>query len=226
METMASARSDALALSPAALLFLKVSAFVLMLADHVDWLLGSGHGPHASIGRIVFPIFGVVLAYNMARTDSGKLLRTVAPRLAFLGLWSQLPYAFLQGGFLPLNILFTLAAAVAVFAVIDRGHSVLGLLLACCAGLFVDYAWIGVLGVVCVAFAFRNGGEWRAWCGIVGFSLSLTAINGNLWAILAVPVIWIVASCAQGDAPRMKWLFWFGYPAHLLVLSAARFLVQ
>lgn len=222
MEPMASARTDALVFSPAALLFLKVAAFVLMLADHADWLFASGQGPHATIGRLVFPIFGTVLAYNMARTDSAKLLRVVAPRLAWFGLLSQLPYAFLQGGVVPLNIMFTLAASVAAYAVILRGQFIVGLLLAGCAGLFVDYAWFGVLGVVFAAFAFRNGGELRALTAVAGFALALTAINGNLYAVLAVPLVWFVANCAHGDAPRLKWLFWAGYPAHLMAFAAIK----
>lgn len=223
MEPMVSTRTDALTFSPAALLYLKVAAFVLMVADHADWLLGTGQGAHASIGRLVFPIFGTVLAYNMARTDRGKLLETVAPRLALIGLIAQIPYTYLQGGVVPLNIMFTLAAAVSVFAAFDRGNALAGIAMASVAGLFVDYAWYGIAGVVVTAAAFRTQTEWREVLAIFGFSLALTAINGHTFALLAVPLIYLVAKLGQGDAPRLKRLFWIGYPVHLVVLAAIKF---
>jgi len=69
----------------AALLYLKVTAFVLMLADHADWLLGSGQGPHANIGRLVFPLFGFVLALNLSRVHPDRILTELVPRALRVG---------------------------------------------------------------------------------------------------------------------------------------------
>lgn len=214
-----SARTDALTFDNAGLLALKLLAFIWMIADHADWLLGTGQGAHATIGRLVFPIFGAVLAYNMARTDPEKLAQTVVPRLAICGLVAGVPYIYLQGAALPLNIMFTLAASVAVYSLWVRGMPSLAIIAGLLLGTFVDYAWFGVFGVVFAALAFRTGSESRAMLGLFGFALSLTAINGNVWALLAVPLIWMASRLRMGDAPRMKWLFWAGYPVHLAALA-------
>lgn len=216
MEPMALARTDALTISPAALLYLKVAAFVLMVADHADWLLGSGQGAHASVGRLVFPIFALVLGYNMARTTPEKLLSTVAPRLCVIGLVAQLPYTWLQGGVLPLNIMFTLAAGVVVYAGLQRRQG--GLLIGLIAGFFVDYAWPGIFGLVAIAVACQRRIEWQVMAAMLAMAAGLYLVNGNPLAMLAVPLVWIVCKCAHGDAPRLKWLFWAGYPVHLVVL--------
>lgn len=204
------------------MLYLKLAAFVLMIADHADWLLGTGQGAHATVGRLVFPIFALVLGYNMARTSPEKLLATVAPRLAVIGLLAQLPYTFLQGAVVPLNIMFTLAAAVAVYAAAELGKGRHALAILAISGLFVDYSWPGVAGVVLVAMACRNRVEWHVLAALLAMAASLYLINGNPLAMLAVPVVWIVSRCAQGDAPRLKWLFWAGYPLHLVGLLAIK----
>lgn len=220
MAMTASARTDAFTFAPSALLSLKLCAFVLMLADHVDWLFLAGQGAHATVGRVVFPIFGAVLAYNMARTDAAKLLHTVAPRLAVLGVVSQVPYAVLQGAAVPLNILFTLAASVVVYAGAVGGSRWAALGVFVVAGLFVDYSWSGIAGVLFVALAMRERRASYVWPALVGFCALLVLSNGYAWAFFALPLIWLANALPAVDAPRMKWLFWIGYPLHLVVLAA------
>jgi hypothetical protein len=50
---------------------------------------------------------------------------------------------------------------------------------------------------------------------------SLAVVNGNLWAVAAVPI----ARLATGIAirvPRLALFFYFYYPAHLAALAAIR----
>lgn len=220
---MANSRSisdlQAVRFDPAALLLLKLLAFGLMVADHADMFLGSGEGVHAFAGRMVYPIFGVLFAYNLARCDLPALGRSVS-RLLLLALLSQPLYAYLQGGFLPLNIMATLwASAVLYAAVAFRRTAPVFLVsaLACCV--LADYSAWGVLGVVFVALAFRAGEPWRIWMAITGFVASLGLTNGTQWALVALPGLWLASRIHLGDAPRLKWLFWGGYPLHLLMLA-------
>ena len=223
MARMASHQSsETLTLSPAAMLYLKLAAFVLMIADHADWFLGTGQGAHATGGRLVFPIFALVLGYNMARTSPEKLLATVAPRLCLIGVVAQVPYVMLQGQAVPLNIMVTLAAAVAIYAAAEMGKGWHALAIGAFAGLFVDYSWPGLLGVLFIAWACSERIEWRVLAALLAMALLLTPINGNAWACLAVPVVWLVSRSPHGDAPRLKWLFWIGYPVHLVILLAIK----
>jgi hypothetical protein len=206
------------------LLVLKLTAFLVMILDHVDLFFSGGHGFHAGMGRLVFPVFGCLLAYNMARTDAGKLLRSVAPRLLLLGLGSQGFYAVLQGAWVPLNILFTLAAASAVYALCERSAWWLALGVLVWSGFWVDYGWWGVAGVVLLAQAFRSGEVWRVWLALVGFCLALTLTNGNTYALIAAPLLLLALLWRSGDAPRYKWLFLAGYPVHLAALVVVKLL--
>lgn len=205
-------------LSPAAMLGLKLYALAAMVVDHVDWMLFDGAlGFHATWGRTVFPIFAVLLAMNLARSDRpGHLLHSVSARMLFFGVLATLPYVVLQGSWLPLNVMFTLSAAVAVVALVQMREWLWAFLAAALCGVLVDYSWFGILAVLVPWYAFRNG--LLPSVAIAAACLLLYPINGNLWALAALPLI-VIASYVEGDAPRWKWLFYVAYPAHLVVLA-------
>ena len=141
----ATARRYELTFHPAALLALKLLAFGVMIADHADMFFGTGQGVHALVGRIVFPIFGIVFAFNLARMAEKKV-EQVATRLIAIGAASQVLYAYLQGAWLPLNVLVSLALAALMFGAINRRAWLVGL---AAFGLspFVDYSMWGVCGL-------------------------------------------------------------------------------
>ncbi len=96
---------------------LKWLALALMTLDHINKFLLHDSWPILFIlGRLVFPIFGFVFAYNLARPDSlskGRYQRASLKLLGF-GLLATIPYTMLGGlvhGWWPLNVLFILLAA-------------------------------------------------------------------------------------------------------------------
>ena len=209
-----------LAFDSASLLAMKMLAFVWMVLDHVDLFFNQGQAIHATVGRLVFPLFGVVFAYNLARMRPEKI-GDAGMRLLMIGAVSQILYAYLQGALLPFNVLWTLSlAAMAYVAVMERraGLGVIALV----ASVVVDYATWGVLGVAFLALAFRAGEPWRIHAALVGFVLSLGLTNGTQWALLALPIVYVAAWVRPGAAPRLKWLFYVGYPVHLLVLALVK----
>lgn len=206
-----------LTFDPAALLAMKILAFAWMVLDHIDLFFNQGQGIHATLGRLVFPLFGVVFAYNLARMTREKIA-DAGVRLVCIGALSQILYAYLQGAPLPFNVLWTLSlAAMAYVAVRDRSAA-LGVI-ALVASFVVDYATWGVLGVAFLALAFRSGEAWRIHAALGGFVLSLGLTNGTQWALLALPLVYLAMWIRPGEAPRMKWLFYVGYPAHLALLA-------
>jgi hypothetical protein len=220
-------------LSPAAMLGLKLYALAAMVADHADWMLFDGAlGFHATWGRTVFPVFAVLLANNLARWgEPDHMLHSLSARMAIFGLLATPAYYYLVHGTLfpvdfdvaalvPLNVMFTLSAAVAVCAFVQLRAYVLAAALGLVVGSLVDYGWFGLLAVVLPWSAFRSG--FMPSAALLVACLLLYPINGNLWALAAVPLV-AVATYVQGDAPRWKWLFYVAYPGHLAVLALVKF---
>lgn len=204
--------------SPASLLYLKLAAFLVMLVGHADWFLFDAQFyVHHTLGRIVFPVFGFILAYHVARMETGR----VGPllfRLAFAAAVSAPFYGYLQGAPLPLNILATYFVAIVCYVLWTHRMAPVAVLVFLVASMFVDYSWFGVSGVLVCLWWFRTERRFSL-VPLAVFAALLTPINGNLWALLAVPLVAAAAYFLQGDAPRWKWAFYVGYPAHLVVLS-------
>lgn len=210
----------ALGYSSAAWLAVKLFALALMLLDHFDWfLIGSALGLHSGVGRAVFPLFALVLARNLARVDPSHMLRSVAPRMAVVGAVAVVPYAYLAGWY-PLNVMFTLAAAVAVHSLWHLGWRLSAVSLFVAAGAWVDYQWFGLACVLGAAIATRRG--LSEYLQLAAMAVLLVPINGNLWALSAL-AFFAMCTCLDGPAPRYKWLFYAFYPLHLLALAAIAF---
>lgn len=206
--------------SNAGLLLIKLCAFGVMILDHVDWFLyGGALGIHQTIGRAVFPAFACVLGINLARMNLDGMVRLFL-RLLGAGTLAQLPYAYLQGTWLPLNVLWTLAAAVLVVASVRAGSRLLGAVVLLAAGCVVDYLWFGIGGVVAVWWMASRG--WTAG-KLLAAALIVVPINLSLWSLSVLVLGFASALVPPGDAPRLKWLFYVGYPVHLGALAVVRF---
>jgi TraX protein len=209
---------------------LKWVALVLMVFDHVNKYFYAEELPGVyPFGRIVMPIFGFVLVYNLARPDALErgVHRRMVRRLVLWGLVASPVVITLnstvihQHPWWPLNILFTLSLVVALIALIERGgplRYVTAAALFGVTGVFVEYLWMGVLACLGAWVFCRQASSVTLLLWFLG-TLSLTVVNGNAWALAAMPLVW-VASKVICQVPRSKWLFYAFYPAHLAVLLA------
>lgn len=207
-------------LSDGAVEGLKWLALALMLADHVNKFLFKGTLPAAfELGRLVVPLFGFVLAYNLARpsTNQDAYLRTVK-RLGFFGLLASPMYGAMVEWW-SFNIMFTLLVAVIAMWLLNRGgwrYQLAALAVVAVGGAFVEFWWPAVLTCLTAwAFCKRPTLNRLALWAIAVASLGL--VNHNLWALAALPVIFL-AQLVEVRIPRLKWLFYAFYPAHLAVL--------
>lgn len=195
--------------------WLKWSALVLMTADHVNKVLLGGTQPWMTeAARVVFPIFAVVLVYNVLQGDR-QTARRALNRLLVAAVIAQPFHALAFGYWLPLNVLFTLALGLRII------HSPLhvGVILFAFGGLFVDYQWAGLSVMVGTAWMLRHPGHWFGPAALGAAVTSLYVINGNAWALAGLVLLWLLRN-ARGEFPRSRWLFLGYYVGHLALFSA------
>ena len=212
---------------------MKLIGTVAMLIDHFNAFVNPDYNQILfEIGRIAFPLFALVLGYNLARTPSDKIPKIML-RLLMFGILATPIYIILSSGlqhWWPLNILFTLGLATTIvyllslptynrWAVTARMTAIL--LFAVIGGL-VDYLWLGPALVIVV---------WRLFSGIsavestilqvllLGLFGLLCVMNDSLATLLVLPIIYLaIVTCQNIRLPRMKWFFYWFYPGHLVAL--------
>lgn len=192
---------------------IKWIAVLLMTFDHVAKVIFGGYVPVLSeLGRMAFPLFGMVMAYNLAQPGA-DVMKSVR-RLSLWALIAQPVHAMAFGYWLPLNVLFSFAvAALAIWALISRKWVTLTL----AAGVFpafVDYNWWGLLFVGFSWLAYTRS---AAWFLVPAYS-TICLFNGNGWALAALPVALVVGQ-ARFPLPRSRWAFYAYYVGHLAALG-------
>ncbi|MBA0378299.1 conjugal transfer protein [Stenotrophomonas maltophilia] len=192
---------------------LKWLAVVLMTCDHVAKIIYGGYVAGLSeAGRVAFPLFALVMAYNLAQPGA-DVLKSVS-RLGMWGLIAQPVHALAFGYWLPLNILLTFALCAAVIWLADQRRWVGLALAAAILPLFVDYQWAGVWFVLLAWCAFK----WRQFWPLVPAFGAICWFNGNLWALAAIPVV-LGLSRVAWRVPRGRWAFYGYYVAHLACIG-------
>ena len=204
---------------------LKWLGLVLMTIDHVNkYLLHDSVPPMFAAGRLALPIFSFVLAYNLARPmslASGTYGR-VARRLALAGVVASVAFVGLGGlvwEWWPLNILFMLLVSTGVMALIDRGgppRLVAAALLFLLGGALVEFWWPAIV-MTLAAWRYTRRPTWMTLIVWIGATASLYVINRNLWALVALPLIF-TAPRLSITMPRFRNVFYVFYPLHLTVL--------
>lgn len=232
---------------------LKFIAMITMIVDHIGaaWIeigilraqepklcsqiLSTQYGMHwysvdmvlRGIGRISFPIFCFLLAEGFFHTRNSKKYFL---RLALFALLSEIPFdmafsnTFLE--FQYQNVFFTLAIGVGVLLLIRRFENqpwlkFLSLLSGCALAylLHTDYNMIGVLLIV-VFYLLR---QWPLYQKITAGILIAyeTWLNACAGVLALIPI-----SLYNGQRGRLnlKYVFYFFYPVHLLLLVLLRYL--
>ncbi|NRF71381.1 conjugal transfer protein TraX [Aquincola sp. S2] len=210
---------------------LKWLALLLMTVDHVNKYLRDWSTPWMfSAGRLAMPIFAVVLAYNLARSETlaaGAYQRTMK-HLAIGAAVSTVPFVALgkvqfAGGWLPLNILATLLVATAVMYLLELGGArrmLLAAVVFIVGGALVEFWWPAIGMAVAAQHYFRRPSFGTAAAVIVCTAL-VGIVNGNHWGFAALAIV-LAATRVQLRVPRLRWVFYLYYPAHLAGLWIAQ----
>ncbi|MFB8956109.1 TraX family protein [Xanthomonas arboricola] len=211
---------------------LKWIALVLMTGDHVAKVLFGGYVPVLSeLGRIAFPVFALVMAYNLAqpRADYAKSVL----RLAGWGLLAQPFHAWAFGEWLPLNVLLTFALAAFLIWTVEARHWLYAAVAGLVLPLVVDYQWAGVwlvlagwscfrqergLAAVFGSYSLSRDGRIQLFVpfGVWACMASLCWYNGNVWSLAALSVL--ALGYVWWPLPRLRWAFYGYYVGHLGLL--------
>jgi hypothetical protein len=220
---------------------LKWLALIAMTCSHINYVLfPSNHLPALiEFGCIAFPLFGFVLAYNLARPNAlqrGAYQRAIIKMLVFGVIATPfyvMAFPALVKHWLPLNIMFTLMLAVGIIWLLEKGGRT-DLLLACVlffvAGIFVSGHWFCV-GYCLAAWCFcKKTNIITAFVWLISAAGLVFAYPGY-WGMLAIPIIFITIlseSKMLGEIklPRLRSAFYLYYPAHLMVLLLIKQLME
>lgn len=196
-----------------------------MVADHVTIFLTPERPPVIYLlGRLVFPLFAMSLAYGLGAGGS-LTFADVSKRLLMWAVIAQVPYSLLINGVV-LNVLFTFWAAVTLYAAAAfpgwnwaRGLLVALALLICG---FVEFGPIGVgFTVAAIGVQRFEGSARRWWWGAFWLSITLLhAVNGVPVAMVAPFVFWALVRWAE--VPRVRHAFYWLYPAQFAAIAAVR----
>ena len=205
---------------------LKWLALALMVLDHVNKYLCNDALPWVfPIARISFPLFGFVLAYNLARPETisnGATVR-VMKRLAIFALIAAIPHIILDSRFFPLNILATLLVATCAIHLFEQGglkrwHGILAFM---AGGCIVEGNWFAI--AVCVtAYRYCQSPTVLRLSSLMASLVVLGLfINANQWALAVLPVI-LIAPHISIRLKRCRNFFYWSYPAHLAMIVLAK----
>lgn len=205
---------------------LKWAGLVLMTGDHVNKYLFNATLPALfEAGRLCLPIFVVVLAYNLARPGAcakGAHRRT-AQRLAVFGGLASVPFIALGGllaGWWPLNVMFTLLVLTGTLYLLERRAYVAAGTVFLLGGSSVEYWWPALALGVAVWWYCKRPALAPAALAVLSCA-ALWFINGNLWALAALPLV-VGAARVDLRVPRLPWVFYAYYPLHLAALWLIR----
>lgn len=213
---------------------LKACAFVLMVLDHVNrGFFGGAQTWMASCGKLAFPIFAVIFAYNLANHCSTHA-RFIARTIVF-GCIAQWPFMQLAGvglinGYC-VNILFVFLLAWAIRYSWNSGGAglvvapflfVIGSLVATSA----SFSWAGLALILLLASWFKRGG---LLLGVLSIA-AMVSIAPSSWWVTPVAILVIAGVKESAVVARLNrflppYFLYIAYAGHLwLIVLLATFL--
>lgn len=202
---------------------LKWIALVLMTGDHINgYLLNWSHPWIFNAARVVMPIFGFILAYNLTReTTTPDTYRRILKRLGIAAVCAT-PAFFHFHHYWPLNVLATLWLFVAIAYCVEyrpRGAIAIATLGFVVGGSLVEFWWFGLAVCLSAWWFLKAPSSMRAMIVVVCVCF-MAVVNRNLYALAALPLLG-VAYLLPMHVPRLRNIFYAYYPAHLTVVWIA-----
>lgn len=224
---------------------LKVIAMVTMLIDHAGCILFNNNQIMRGIGRLAFPIYCFLLVEGYFHT---KNLKKYMIRLAIFGLISELPYDLMlkvsgiSKTYITLtsqNVYFTLLIGLVMIDAMERVHkkygeekkgreewiqlgiSMLAVIVAVLLG--VDYSSLGIL-IIYGFYSYPKQYVMQAVSLILMTILLMKGLVSQLYSVFAIPII-SRYNGEKGNDHGMKYVFYWFYPVHILILCGIKMLL-
>jgi len=209
---------------------LKWLGIVLMTLDHANRYLLAGQVPLLfALGRIAMPLFGFVLAYNLARPGAlaNAVFKRTRTRLLLYGAIATIPFVALKApltyGWWPLNVLFTLWVGTVLIELLERRRPqrmLVILPLFAFGSLLPEYWHLGTGAMIAAWYWCKQprGSSLVMWMVPLA---ALVIINQNFYALLVIPLVY-AAQFIELPVPRYRHVFYVFYPAHLAVFWLAQ----
>ena len=226
---------------------LHILAMVLMVGDHLAYLLPAGWDWLHATGRLAFPIFAFFIAQGYRHTGN---YRRYCLRIFLFALLAEIPYDLLAYGvwFYPFaqNVLWTFLISLWMLRLLERAAActrrwatlllgVLAVALGYILGyLFMsDYFGDGVL-MVLVFYLFRGEKGWQRLAQLLALGYINYSLGGRGWelmllghpvffpmqllAVLALPLLWCYRGQQGHHSKAFRWFCYAFYPGHMLLL--------
>lgn len=221
---------------------IKYLAVISMLCDHIAYaFLPSSSTIYMVMrlfGRIAAPSMCFVLAQGFIHTSNRKKYFI---RLFVFALISQLPFSYFGFGSYtgPMgNVIFTLACAFAIMAVIEninkigRVPAIVAIVLLLFLSMLSDWLVFAPMFTLSI-YLNRNSKDRQALGYLIVSLISFAAgtyfaiKNGQIWqyqfwqlgTVLVIPIIYAYNGKPGSKASFNKWFFYVFYPAHLMILG-------
>jgi len=210
--------------------FLKITAMLSMLCDHIGYVLVPWDvSPEYQglyyilriIGRIAFPLFCFMLVEGFSYTHNRKKYMA---RLAVFAVISEIPFdlAFEDSivSWNSQNVMWTLLTGFIVMYGIEKYEDkvlakMLVLVCGCMLAFFMhtDYSYMGVL-IIAILYICRHDKK----RGLLLMGI-LLAVQGSLeaFAVLSIPLM-LLYNPGKNEVHIPKYFFYIFYPAHLVIL--------
>lgn len=224
---------------------LKIIACFTMLLCHIPFVYPQYSVPLIYIGKISFPLYAFLISEGYVHTRNFSKYLT---RLIVFGVISQIPAYLLFVGKsfngLYLNIFFTLALGLLGIRIYDKIKSKyisipLIILLAVIAELLkFDYGAFGVLMIVCFYVFKRNKLNMVLSQMFLMFILYMKKMSYYtfslfnlqyilfqlLFSVISLAIILTYNGKKGKSSGKIKLMFYFFYPVHLIILDLLKFL--
>lgn len=224
---------------------LKIIACFTMLLCHIPFVYPQYSVPLIYIGKISFPLYAFLISEGYVHTRNFSKYLT---RLIVFGVISQIPAYLLFVGKsfngLYLNIFFTLALGLLGIRIYDKIKSKyisipLIILLAVLAELLkFDYGAFGVLMIVCFYVFKRNKLNMVLSQMFLMFILYMKKMSYYtfslfnlqyilfqlLFSVISLAIILTYNGKKGKSSGKIKLMFYFFYPVHLIILDLLKFL--
>ena len=224
---------------------LKIIACFTMLLCHIPFVYPQYSVPLMYIGKISFPLYAFLISEGYVHTRNFSKYLT---RLIVFGVISQIPACLLFVGKsfngLYLNIFFTLALGLLGIRIYDKIKSKyistpLIILLAVIAELLkFDYGAFGVLMIVCFYVFKRNKLNMVLSQMFLMFILYMKKMSYYtfslfnlqyilfqlLFSVISLAIILTYNGKKGKSSGKIKLMFYFFYPVHLIILDLLKFL--